>query len=199
MPFLQFLSVHWLFFGFEWRMAPGLYPHLYLDYGGVAPGVLMQKGDGEFYPEKQSFLEASHQFFGRGLVKSNFLQIQKRVVEHLSSSNSDFEQARKSYNVAKEGAVNLMMFFSFLSQIFCVSGDLVCQSRLTDGWSFDCQSSHFWTLSSLLCSFLSITKSHEHIKILRRILMLSYAEPHQIWPKRLSGLIWTSLSWVGRT
>ena len=57
------------------------------------------------------------------------------MVEHLSSSNSDFEQARKSYNAAKEGAVTLMMFFSFLSQIFCMSLGIwfVSQGSLTIG------------------------------------------------------------------
>ena len=94
----------------------------------------MRKATANFTQKSNHFLKQVTNFL-EGFEQIKLLQIQKRVVEHLSSSNSDFEQARKSYNVAKEGAVNLMMFFSFLSQIFCMSLGIwfVSQGSLTIG------------------------------------------------------------------
>ena len=93
----------------------------------------MRKATANFTQKSNYFLKQVTNFL-EGFEQIKLLQIQKRVVEHLSSSNSDFEQARKSYNAAKEVAVTLMMFFSFLSQIFCMLGIwFVSQGSLTIG------------------------------------------------------------------
>ena len=129
--FISTLAIFWI----EWRMALGFILISFLTMAASQiPGILMRKATANFTQKSNYFLKQVTNFL-EGFEQIKLLQIQKRVVEHLSSSNSDFEQARKSYNVAKEGSVNLMMFFSFLSQIFCMSLGIwfVSQGSLTIG------------------------------------------------------------------
>ena len=129
--FISTLAIFWI----EWRMALGFILISFLTMAASQiPGILMRKATANFTQKSNHFLKQVTNFL-EGFEQIKLLQIQKRVVEHLSSSNSDFEQARKSYNAAKEGAVTLMMFFSFLSQIFCMSLGIwfVSQGSLTIG------------------------------------------------------------------
>ena len=131
--FISTLAIFWI----EWRMALGFILISFLTMAASQiPGILMRKATANFTQKSNYFLKQVTNFL-EGFEQIKLLQIQKRVVEHLSSSNSDFEQARKSYNAAKEGAVTLMMFFSFLSQIFCMSLGIwfvsqgSCRSKVT--------------------------------------------------------------------
>lgn len=129
--FISTLAIFWI----EWRMALGFILISILTMAASQiPGVLMRKATANFTQKSNHFLKQVTNFL-EGFEQIKLLQIQKRMVEHLSSSNSDFEQARKSYNVAKEGAVNLMTLFSYLSQIFCMSLGIwfISQGSLTIG------------------------------------------------------------------